>query len=342
MSEPVEQPPIEQPAATEPAPEVPAPVEAEAAPAAPAAPEEPVAAPAAPEEPAAEPAAPAAPQEPEAMETDNVEDANIPSRPEPQPYYPPHETQHRPRRHHDDDEGELSTTRLFVRPFPFDVQESELNEIFSPFGPMKEVKILNGFAFVEFEEADAASKAVAEVNGKTFANQPLEVVFSKLPAKRYRLTINNLPEGCSWQDLKDLAREQNLETSFSSVNTRDFDGTGALEFPSEEVLADALEKLNNFEYRGSVITVQRDDNPPPIRRGRGGFRGGRGGFRGGYGGRGGYGRGGYGGPRDSYGPPRGDYGAPRGDYGAPRGDYGAPRGDYGSRDNAPRERSPTR
>lgn len=137
--------------------------------------------------------------------------------PEPQPYYPPPppgEHMHgRPPMHHRQ-EGELSNTRLFVRPFPLDVQESELNEIFGPFGPMKEVKILNGFAFVEFEEAESAAKAIEEVHGKSFANQPLEVVYSKLPAKRYRITMKNLPEGCSWQDLKDLARENSLETTF--------------------------------------------------------------------------------------------------------------------------------
>lgn len=264
-------------------------------------------------------------------------------------------------------EGELSTTRLFVRPFPFDVQESELNEIFGPFGPMKEVKILNGFAFVEFEESDSAARAIEEVNGKTFANQPLEVMYSKLPIKRFRIMIRNLPEGCSWQELKDLAREHNLETTFSSVNTRDFDGTGALEFPNEEIMNEAVDKLNNTDFRGSILNVEVDDNPPPIRKSRrggfrgrggfmprggygmprgGGFRGGfggprgnfRGGFRGGYSGapRGGF-RGGYsgaprGGFRGGYGAPRGGYGGPpsRGDFGMPRGDYGPPRGGYGA------------
>ena len=259
-----------------------------------------------------------------------VEEPERRSYPEPQglePYYTaPPLGQH----NYGQEEGELSTTRLFVRPFPLDVQESELNEIFTPFGPMKEVKILNGFAFVEFEEADAASKAIEEVNGKTFADQPLEVVFSRLTPKRYRMTLRNLPDGCSWQELKDLARENNLETTFSSVNTRDFDGTGALEFPTEEVLVEALEKLNNIEFRGAVVTVERDDNPPPIRRSnRGGFRGGRGGFGGPRGGfRGGFrgGRGGFGGSRGGFrGGYRGDFGGSRGGF---RGDFGGSRGGY--------------
>lgn len=258
---------------------------------------------------------------------------------EPQPYHDEHYGALTP------NEGELSTTRLFVRPFPFDVQESELNEIFSPFGPMKEVKILNGFAFVEFEESESAAKAIDEVNGKTFANQPLEVVYSKLPPQRFRMILRNLPEGVAWQELKDLARENNLETTFSSVNTREFDGTGALEFPTEEILEEALEKLNNIEFRGAVISVERDDNPPPIRRsnrggfgrggfGRGGFgRGGpRGGFRGGFG-RGGFGyggpRGGYGGSRGGFGGPRGGFSGSRGGYGGPRGGFGGPRGGFG-------------
>ncbi|CEP60813.1 mRNA-binding protein NPL3 LALA0_S02e00210g [Lachancea lanzarotensis] len=227
-------------------------------------------------------------------------------------------------------DGELSTTRLFVRPFPFDVQDSELNEIFAPFGPMKEVKILNGFAFVEFEEADSASRAIEEVNGKTFANQPLEVVFSKIQPPRFRMVLRNLPEGVAWQELKDLARENGLETTFSSVNTREFDGTGALEFPSEEILADALEKLNNIEFRGSVISAEKDDNPPPIRRFRGGDRGGFGGRggRGGFGGRGGRGgfgdRGGFRGGRGGFGD-RGGFRGGRGGFG------GRGRGGYGDR-----------
>lgn len=362
MSE--EQPPIEQPIEA-------APVETYA--------DTPVNDAAPPAEPEAAPVAEE--QQPDVSVSD--EQALPDARPDPQPYYnqlPPgsvmpqgHMQQSNYHPNYSGLSEEKSTTRLFVRPFPFDVQESELNEIFAPFGPMKEVKILNGFVFVEFEEADSAARAIEEVNGKTFADQPLEVVYSKLPQKRYRVTLRNLPEGSSWQDLKDLARENNLETTFSSVNTRDFDGTGALEFASEEILNEALEKLSNVEFRGSTITVERDDNPPPIRKSRGPHRGrggyGRGNFRGrgGYG-RGGYSRGGFGGnnfrgnyrggynssrgsfgrggynsrggygrggyqPRGGYGH-RGDYNnGPRNDYGPPRNDYGPPRNDYGQQRN---------
>ncbi|CUS23444.1 LAQU0S10e00518g1_1 [Lachancea quebecensis] len=311
-------------------------------------------------------------QAPAPVEASEVQESHEAPEPRAPAYHDNHNDyndRHQPHRMMD---GELSTTRLFVRPFPFDVQDSELNEIFAPFGPMKEVKILNGFAFVEFEEADSAARAIEEVNGKSFANQPLEVVYSKVQPPRYRMILRNLPDGVAWQELKDLARENNLETTFSSVNTREFDGTGALEFPSEEILEDALQKLNNIEFRGSVITAEKDDNPPPIRRfrggfgDRGGFRGGRGrggfgdrggfrgrgGPRGGFGDRGGFrggrGRGGFGdrggfrgrgGPRGGFGDRggfrggRGGYGAPRGDsYGAPRGSYGAPRDEYRGRE----------
>ncbi|SCU89102.1 LANO_0D03928g1_1 [Lachancea nothofagi CBS 11611] len=230
-------------------------------------------------------------------------------------------------------DGELSTTRLFVRPFPFDVQDSELNEIFTPFGPMKEVKILNGFAFVEFEESDSAARAIEEVNGKTFANQPLEVVYSKIQPPRYRMILKNLPEGVAWQELKDLARENNLETTFSSVNTREFDGTGALEFPSEEILEEALQKLNNIEFRGSVISAEKDDNPPPIRRFRGGDRGGFGGRgRGGFGDRGGFrgGRGGFG-DRGGFRGGRGGFGDRGGFRGGRGGGFRGGRGGFGDR-----------
>lgn len=96
-----------------------------------------------------------------------------------------------------DGDEELSDTRLFVKPFPPDVTEAEMREIFEPFGALKEIKILNGFAFVEFEEADSASQAVQNVAGKMFADYPLEVVFSKKLKPRYRVIIRNLPEGCA-------------------------------------------------------------------------------------------------------------------------------------------------
>ena len=267
-------------------------------------------------------------------------------------------------------EERISETRLFVRPFPEDVQEAELVDIFQTFGAIKEIKILRGFAFVEFENKDDASRAMTETHGKLFADQPLDITYAKLQPIRYRITLKNLPESCNWQDLKDLARENGLESTFSSVNQRDFQGEGNLEFPTEEVLAEALTKLNNIEFKGNVITVERDDNPPPIRRSRGGFRGGsrggfrggsRGGFRGGFrdggfrGGRGGFREGGFRGGRGGFrdggfrGGSRGGFreGGFRGGRGGFReGGFRGGRGGYqregGFRGGYQRERSPSR
>jgi len=134
------------------------------------------------------------------------------------------------------------------------------------------------------------------LNNKQFIDAPLEIQFSRARRERYRVIVSNLPEGSAWQDLKDFVVDQGFEVTFANVHTRENDGTGALEFPTEEQCNDAIAKLNGADFRGSAIGLERDLNPPPIRssRGRGGF-GGRGGFRGGFGDRGGFrGRGGFG------------------------------------------------
>ncbi len=176
------------------------------------------------------------------------------------------------------------------------VREEEIKDFFGPIGEIKEVSIANGFAFVEYANADDAKKAVEELNNKQFIDAPLEIQFSRARKERFRVLVSNIPEGSAWQDLKDFVVDQGFEVTYANVHTRDNDGTGVLEFPTEDQLNDALAKLNGADFKGAALGLERDLNPPPIRssRGRGGF-GFRGGFRGDFGGRGGFrGRGGFG------------------------------------------------
>lgn len=82
---------------------------------------------------------------------------------------------------------DLSPTRLFVRNLPFSATEEDLRSVFEPFGTVTECHIPcdddkhnKGFAFVNFESANAASKALATLDRSDFQGRLMHL----MPAKR--------------------------------------------------------------------------------------------------------------------------------------------------------------
>lgn len=73
--------------------------------------------------------------------------------------------------------------KLYVGGLPYSVTETQLRELFEPFGGLESVTIISdkfsgrskGFGFVEFESGEAADKAIAEVNGKEIEGRTLVV-----------------------------------------------------------------------------------------------------------------------------------------------------------------------
>ncbi|AOA60313.1 Elongation and termination regulation [Komagataella phaffii CBS 7435] len=266
--------------------------------------------------------------------------------------------------------SDLSTSQLFVRPLPGDVRPEELQDLFGKFGPIKEVKIMRGYAFVEYEEGADASAALENLNNTPFGDQDLQIEFAKEKpsyAKRgeNRVKVTNIPESIAWQDLKDfIAKEIDILPTFARLNRHDEPPTATLEFNNREELEAAVEKINGIVLEEHTLTAEEDTSPfIPMpgrggfrggpRGGRGGFRGGRGGFRDDYrggfrddyrdefrGGRGGFRddfRGGFRGGRGGY-PPRDDFrGGFRGGRGGfrdePRGGFRGGRGGYPARES---------
>ena len=74
-------------------------------------------------------------------------------------------------------------TKLYIGNLSFDTTESDLRETFSAFGDVASCNVITdrdtgrprGFAFVEMVSADAANKAVAELNGKELGGRALVV-----------------------------------------------------------------------------------------------------------------------------------------------------------------------
>jgi len=73
--------------------------------------------------------------------------------------------------------------KLYVGNLNFDTNEDELKVFFSEVAEPNRVTVIRdkftnrsrGFAFVEFDDADAANKAVAELNGRQLSGRALKV-----------------------------------------------------------------------------------------------------------------------------------------------------------------------
>lgn len=273
-------------------------------------------------------------------------------------------------------------TKLFVRPFGFETSREQVEAHFSEVGPLVDVQMMRGYAFITYEKSEDASRAIDTLSNTDLGGAPLQIEFARERREdtrgQNRAKVSNLPDGTAWQDFKDFVREKTEASPTFAKVFRNYDTgetVGQLEFGSAEELQKALSVLSNAEFQGAVLAIEEDTSPfvPPRRRefgdfrggrgGRGGFRGGRDGFRGGRGGfrddRGGFrgGRGGFRGGRGGFRDDRGgfrdggfreDRGGFRGGRGGFRGGRGGyDRGEYGDRDNFDRDsysrdRSPTR
>ncbi|XP_028316728.1 heterogeneous nuclear ribonucleoprotein R-like isoform X1 [Gouania willdenowi] len=73
---------------------------------------------------------------------------------------------------------------LFVRKLASSVTEELLEKTFSQFGKLERVKKLKDYAFVHFEDRDAAVTAMDEMNGKELGGEEIEIVLAKPPDKK--------------------------------------------------------------------------------------------------------------------------------------------------------------
>jgi RNA recognition motif-containing protein len=83
--------------------------------------------------------------------------------------------------------------KLFVGNLPGSTNENEVTELFSQFGKVRSIKLVNdvfsgkckGFGFIEMEGHEARA-AIAGLNGKDFGGKTLKVGFEEAKAKRGR------------------------------------------------------------------------------------------------------------------------------------------------------------
>ncbi|KAI9792827.1 MAG: hypothetical protein M1816_001559 [Peltula sp. TS41687] len=175
--------------------------------------------------------------------------------------------------------GEVSNTRLYLGNLPRNATKSDVENHFNQHGTGKitEIKLMQGFGFIEYEDAMDARDVVPAFHGSEFMGQRLTVQFARgsrqpdafadpgrtMPRPRrtpYRMQISGLPGETSWQDLKDFARQSNLDVVYSETG-RERDGRGFVEFETEADLKTAVEKLDGREFKGARVSCVADVSP---------------------------------------------------------------------------------
>ncbi|KAM0462631.1 hypothetical protein ACHAPV_003454 [Trichoderma viride] len=146
-------------------------------------------------------------------------------------------------------------------------------------GEITEVKLMNGFGFIEYKDAMDARDVVPD--GSDFMGERLTVQFARGARHReggmgherapprprrtpHRMQITGLPNDTSWQDLKDFARQSSLDVVYSETG-RDSNGRGFVEFETAADLRTAVEKLDGREFKGARVQCLVDTQPdmPP-------------------------------------------------------------------------------
>jgi len=159
------------------------------------------------------------------------------------------------------------------------------------------------YGFMEIEDRDDAEDAIKDINGKSFNGGRIKVEFShaysgndrdrrsggrggrdfdrdrggsrrvsdgKFRRTNYRLVVQNISSGTSWQDLKDHMKQAG-EIIYSTVN-RNNAREGLVEFKHKEDMERALDELDDSKLDGRRIKLVEEQRSPSRSRSRSGRR----------------------------------------------------------------------
>ncbi|GAB1315802.1 Pre-mRNA-splicing factor srp2 [Madurella fahalii] len=175
---------------------------------------------------------------------------------------------------------EVSSTRLYLGNLPRNATKADVEAHFATHGTgeITEIKLMNGFGFIEYKDAMDARDVVPD--GSDFMGERLTVQFARgtrhreqgsgyshernsAPRPRrtpFRMQITGLPNDTSWQDLKDFARQSGLDVVYSETN-RNSNNEGFVEFETAADLRTAVEKLDGREFKNSRVTCVANTQP---------------------------------------------------------------------------------
>jgi len=180
--------------------------------------------------------------------------------------------------------------RVYLGRIPLDIKEREIEKFFKNYGPVKNVNIKTGFAFLEFDDKRDAEDAAYDLDGKEFLGGRVAVEIAKGIDRRverdrngsygreygggsssrgggrseferpyntqYRVTVEGLSTRTNWRDLKDYFRRIG-EVTFADAH-RHKEGEGIVDFKSRSEMEEAVRKMDDTDLDGRRVRVIAD------------------------------------------------------------------------------------
>jgi len=165
-------------------------------------------------------------------------------------------------------------SRIYIGKIAYDTRPRDLEDEFARFGRIRDFHFKGNYAFITYDDRRDAEDAIYDMDDRRFDGSRLIVQYAKERRDRnddrrggggrnirseWRVTVDDLPTGTSWQDLKDLMREAG-EPKFA--NTFDNGTRGVVEFMSEADMKEAIHRFDGKDHQGRQLKVAREGGEP--------------------------------------------------------------------------------
>lgn len=181
-------------------------------------------------------------------------------------------------------------SRIYVGCINYDVREDSIKQAFLPFGPIRSITMSwdsmtgkhKGFAFVEFEQPEAAQLALEQMNGILVCSRNIKVgrpsqmpqaqacidEIQKEARQHNRIYISSIHKDLSDEDIRSVF------SAFGNIKFCDLasagvpgrhKGYGYIEYDTLQSTTEAISSMNLFDLGGQYLRVGRAITPPDSR-----------------------------------------------------------------------------
>lgn len=156
------------------------------------------------------------------------------------------------------DEFECSTTNLIINYLPQHMSECDIHSLFSSIGKLESCKLIKdktthqslGYAFVKYESAECAAKAVSLLNRMRLAKKTIKVSYARptsVDIKNANLYVSGLSTTCTEKSLRNLFQPYGKIVTCKVLvdsSTNEGRGVGFVRFDRKQEAEKAVDELN--------------------------------------------------------------------------------------------------
>lgn len=159
---------------------------------------------------------------------------------------------------------------LYVGNLNTGLEETRLMSIFQPYGQILSCRIMRDlyshesrrFGFVSFSNVNDAQKAKEELNYKNIDGFEIRICFKKSPSEfkpEANVFVKNLSREVTTRELDELCDQfgKTISCSIRTDSRGNSLGYGHVQFDDEASAKRAIDSLNNMEFKGSKLEVQK-------------------------------------------------------------------------------------